>query len=185
MFMNLWRNFPPGPKGKFPDEIHVVIEVPMGTANKYEVDLETGVIFLDRSLHTSSVYPGDYGFVPQTLALDGDAIDVLVLTVKPTFPYCVVRAKPIGLLKMRDEKGEDNKVIAVPVTEPRLSHIKTIDDLGEHRKKELSHFFQHYKDLEEGKWVEFLGFGGPEDAKKELLDANRAFWELIRSKERI
>lgn len=172
---NLWRDLPPGPRDKFPNEIFVVIEIPKGASNKYELDLELGVIKLDRSLHTSTVYPGDYGIIPQTISDDDDAIDVLLITIKPSFPYCVIPARPVGVLKMYDEAGADFKIIAIPSTEPRLIHINDVSDVPSSELKEIEHFFMHYKDLEEGKWVEIRGWGNKKEAMEIITSAHESF----------
>ncbi len=176
---NLWKELPPGPKEKFPNEIYVVVEIPKGASNKYELDLDLGVIKLDRSLHTSTVYPGDYGIIPQTLSLDNDAVDVLLVAIKPSFPYCVIQARPVGLLRMYDEAGEDFKVLAIPSNEPRLARIHDINDVPESEIKEIEHFFMHYKDLEEKKWVKIEGWGDKEEAKKIILDAHEIFKKRV------
>ncbi len=172
---NLWRELPPGPKDKFPEEVYVVVEIPKGASNKYELDLELGVIKLDRSLHTSTVYPGDYGIIPQTLSEDHDAIDVLLITIKPSFPYCVIPAKPVGLLKMYDEAGPDFKILAIPSNEPRLSHIQDINDVPVSELREIEHFFKHYKDLEEKKWVDIKGWGNRDEALEMIKKAHESF----------
>jgi len=172
---NLWKELPPGPKDKFPEEIFVVVEIPKGASNKYELDLELGVIKLDRSLHTSTVYPGDYGIIPQTLSEDNDAIDVLLITIKPSFPYCVIPARPVGLLKMYDEAGADFKIVAIPSNEPRLAHIHDIDNVPSSELKEIEHFFKHYKDLEEKKWVDIKGWGDKKEAIKIIVETHEIF----------
>ena len=177
---NLWLELPPGPKDKFPDEIHVIVEIPKGASNKYEMNLEHGIIILDRSLHTSVVYPGDYGIIPQTLEEDNDAVDVLLITIKPSFPYCVIEAVPIGVLCMYDEEGKDFKILAVPSKEPRLSNIRNISDAPESELKEIEHFFLHYKDLEEQKWVEIKGWGDKEEAKEIITEAHNRFRRIFK-----
>ena len=139
----------------YPEKLNVVVEIPKGSSNKYEVN-EDGIIALDRVLHSPFFYPADYGFVPGTLADDGDAVDVLIVTDSPVFPGCLVEARPIGILYMEDDKGKDEKVIAVQTKNPRYSHIKDIADLGEHIVKEFDHFFSEYKKLE-GKWAKTAG----------------------------
>ncbi len=150
-----------------PHEFNTIIEIPKGSTNKYEMDPETGVMVLDRVLYSPLFYPFDYGFIPQTKYLDGDPIDVLVLISHATFPGCVVEAKAIGVLEMRDEKGPDEKVLCVSTKDPRYSYRKSLNDLQEHTQKELVHFFEVYKTLEE-KSVEVLGW----------QDASYA-WEII------
>ena len=131
-----------------PEKLNVVIEIPTGSHNKYEYDHELGVMKLDRVLFSPFFYPIDYGFLPQTLADDGDPLDVLVVTDAPVFPGCVCEVRPIGLLKMSDDKGGDDKVLAVPADHPRYAHIKELTDVSPHLLEEISHFFSHYKDLE-------------------------------------
>lgn len=139
---------------------------------KYEVDKESGAIFVDRFMGTAMHYPCNYGYVPNTLSEDGDPVDVLVITPFPLFPGVVVRCRPIGVLKMSDEAGEDAKVLAVPVDKVLsiYSHWQKPEDMNELRLRQIQHFFEHYKDLEKGKWVKIQGWFGPEDAKQEILN---------------
>jgi inorganic pyrophosphatase len=146
-----------------PEQVNVVIEIPRGSTNKYELDVETGVMKLDRVLYSPLFYPFDYGFVPQTHYLDGDPLDVLVLLTHPTFPGCVIEAAPIGVLYMTDEKGPDEKILAVALKDPRFGYRTRLDQLNEHTLKEVQHFFEVYKQLEE-KSVEIQGWKGREDA---------------------
>ena len=141
----------------------VLIEIPKGSRNKYEYDFVLNKIRFDRMLFSSMMYPGDYGFIPETLALDGDPLDVLVLTAEPTFPMCVMEVKPIGVFHMADEKGPDEKIICVPVSDPIWSHRDDINDINPHRLKEIEHFFQVYKDLEKKK-VDVGGWGNRQEA---------------------
>lgn len=141
----------------------VLIEIPKGSRNKYEYDFELNKIRFDRMLFSSMMYPGDYGFIPETLALDGDPLDVLVLTAEPTFPMCVMEVKPIGVFHMADEKGPDEKLICVPVSDPIWSTRNDVFDLNPHRLKEIEHFFQVYKDLEKKK-VDVGGWGDSAEA---------------------
>jgi Inorganic pyrophosphatase len=143
----------------------VVIEIPRGSRNKYEVDHETGRVYLDRVLFTSFVYPADYGYIENTLGLDGDPVDVLVLLEFPLFPGVGVSVRPVGVFNMRDEAGIDSKIIAVPATDPRWSHIQDIADVPEQTRKEIEHFFEHYKDLEPGKWVKTEGWASAAEAE--------------------
>lgn len=143
----------------------VLIEIPKGSRNKYEYDFDLQKIRFDRMLFSSMMYPGDYGFVPQTLALDKDPLDVLVLGHQPTYPMTVVEVRPIGVFHMADEKGPDEKIICVPVSDPIWSNKKDIADLNPHRLKEIEHFFQVYKDLEEKK-VDVGGWGNAEEARE-------------------
>jgi inorganic pyrophosphatase len=135
-------------------EFDVVVEIPKGHRNKYEIDHETGRIRLDRTLFTATCYPADYGFVEHTLGLDGDPLDALVLVDEPTFPGCVIRCRTIGMFRMADEHGQDDKVLCVPAADTRLEGLRDINDVREFDKLEIQHFFEVYKDLEPGKSVE-------------------------------
>ncbi|MGB2128259.1 MAG: inorganic diphosphatase [Flavicella sp.] len=143
----------------------VLIEIPKGSRNKYEYDFDLGKIRFDRMLFSSMMYPGDYGFIPETLALDKDPLDILVLGHQPSYPMVVMEVRPIGVFHMTDEKGPDEKIICVPVSDPIWSKKKDIYDLNPHRLKEIEHFFQVYKDLEEKK-VDTGGWGNAEEAMK-------------------
>jgi inorganic pyrophosphatase len=151
----------------------VVIEIPKGSRNKYEVDHETGRVYLDRVLFTSFVYPTDYGFFENTLGLDGDPVDALVLLEYPAFPGVGVKVRPVGVFKMSDEAGSDAKVLVVPAKDPRWQHIQDIDDVDEQTKKEIAHFFERYKDLEPGKFVNAEGWGNAAEAE-EIVQAGFA-----------
>ena len=131
-----------------PEEINVIVEIPEKSRNKYEYDKALDIFRLDRALHSAIHYPGDYGFAPQTLALDGDPLDVLVLVIEPTFPGCLVSARPIGLLEMTDGDKEDDKILAVPVGEPAFEEIHTYTQIFPHLLRKVSHFFETYKQLE-------------------------------------
>ena len=135
-------------------EFDVTIEIPKGQRNKYEVDHETGRIRLDRMLFTSTRYPADYGFIEDTLADDGDPLDALVLLEEPTFPGCLIKCRAIGMFRMVDENGMDDKVLCVPATDPRMGHLVDIEDVPEFERLEIHHFFEVYKQLEPGKMVE-------------------------------
>ena len=151
-----------------PEDINVIIEVPIGGEPvKYEMDKASGTMFVDRFLYTSMRYPGNYGFIPHTLSDDGDPIDVLVCNTRPLIPGCVINARPIGILRMKDEAGMDEKVIAVPAhgVTAMYDNVKTITDIPEMRLSQISHFFERYKDLESEKWVEIVGFEGADKAK--------------------
>ena len=167
------------PTGKNPpEEVNVIIEIPMGGHPiKYEVDKDSGAIFVDRILGTSMRYPCNYGYVPNTLCGDGDPVDVLVVLDLPLLPGSVVKCRPIGVLKMTDESGEDAKVLAVPVAKiaKTLEGINDITDIVELQRKQIAHFFEHYKDLEEGKWVKVEGWEGAEAAKQEIIDSIENF----------
>ena len=147
----------------------VLIEIPKGSRNKYEYDFELHKIRFDRMLFSSMMYPADYGFVPETLALDSDPLDVLVLGHEPTFPMCVMEVRPIGVFHMTDEKGPDEKVICVPVSDPIWNKKQDIFDLNPHRLKEIEHFFKVYKDLEKKK-VDVGGWGDQSEAEKIYKD---------------
>ncbi len=131
-----------------PEQINVVVEIPEGSRNKYEYDKELDIFRLDRALHSPIHYPGDYGFAPQTLALDGDPLDVLILVIGPTFPGCLVAARPIGLLEMLDEGKQDDKILAVPVGEPAFEEVHNFTQVFPHLLRTISHFFETYKALE-------------------------------------
>ncbi|HET6794393.1 MAG TPA: inorganic diphosphatase [Acidimicrobiales bacterium] len=152
-------------------EIVAVIEIPRGSRNKYEADHETGEIWLDRMLFTATQYPADYGFIPDTLADDGDPLDVLVLLDEPTFPGCRIRARVVGVFRMTDEKGEDAKILAVPATDPRWEQVDDLDDLPPHLLREIAHFFDVYKELEPGKTTDTVGW---EDAAAGADTVDRA-----------
>ena len=157
---------------KVPDEINVVIEIPMNSEPvKYEVDKESGAIFVDRVLTTPMRYPFNYGYIPHTLSGDGDPADVLVVMPLPLIPGSVIRVRPLGMLKMTDEAGEDMKLVAVPISKVYSGYDKAnaVDDLPEHWRDRIGHFFEHYKDLEKGKWVKIEGWAGPEAARAEIL----------------
>ncbi|HDD34103.1 MAG TPA: inorganic diphosphatase [Thermofilaceae archaeon] len=151
---------PESPGEKAPEEVNVVVEIPQGGSVKYEMDKETGVLVVDRILYTSMVYPFNYGFVPGTLEEDGDPVDVLVIGYEPIQPGAVVRARPIGVLLTRDEKGPDAKVVAVPAPgiDPRFAGIDDVSKLPDAVRRKVEHFFEHYKELEPGKWVKVEGW---------------------------
>lgn len=174
---NLFKDIPAG--DNLPEEINVVVDIPKGCANKYEYDEEEGCFKLDRVNYSPLFYPCDYGFVPQTHSEDGDALDVILLTTYPTFPGCVIKARPVGLLLMKDEAGIDNKIIAVPVekVDPRFKEIQDIDNLGEHIKKEIKVFFEDCKKLEpeKYKYVKVEGFEKKEKAMEIIKKAIEAY----------
>jgi inorganic pyrophosphatase len=149
-------------------DFDVTVEIPKGQRNKYEVDHATGRIRLDRTLFTSTQYPADYGFVEGTLGQDGDPLDALVLVPEPTFPGCLIRSRAIGMFRMRDEAGIDDKVLCVPAEDPRLAHLRDIDDVAEFDRLEIEHFFSVYKDLEPGKSVEGATWTGRDQAEAEI-----------------
>jgi len=162
------------PAGKNPpQEINVFIEIPQGSSIKYEIDKDSGVLAVDRLLYTSMAYPFNYGFIPNTGAEDGDALDVLLISSAPLFPGTFTPARPIGMLEMEDEGGVDHKIIAVPTAkiDPELADMNDINDIGEHLKSKIKHFFDHMKELEPGKWVK----------TKDFLDKSRAEEEIKKS----
>jgi inorganic pyrophosphatase len=143
----------------------VIVEIPQGSRNKYEVDHETGVVFLDRYLFTSFAYPTDYGYFENTLGLDGDPVDALILLDAPTFPGVHIAVRPVAVFNMTDDGGSDAKVICVQAKDPRWSHIQDLGDIPEFTRAEIQHFFEHYKDLEPGKWVKVEGWQGAAEAE--------------------
>ncbi|MCG8465629.1 MAG: inorganic diphosphatase [Xanthomonadales bacterium] len=157
-----------------PDDINVIIEIPMNSeAVKYEVDKNTGAIFVDRVLTTAMRYPCNYGYIPQTLCGDGDPADVLVVMPVPLIPGSVVRCRPVGVLKMTDEAGEDEKLIAVPVgkVSELYRDVTSVRDLPQNLLDQIAHFFQHYKDLEKGKWVKIDGWRDTQEAREVIVEA--------------
>ncbi|WP_369161115.1 inorganic diphosphatase [Candidatus Thiodiazotropha sp. LNASS1] len=157
-----------------PDEINVIIEIPSNADPvKYEVDKETGAMFVDRILRTAMHYPANYGYIPHTLSDDGDPCDVMVPTAFPLIPGSVIRCRPVAVLKMTDESGDDAKVVAVPADDvsSRWRHVKSADDMPEELMERIAHFFEHYKDLDEGKWVRVKGWEGAEAAKEEVTNS--------------
>ena len=161
------------PGAKAPEAFNVVIEIPMNADPiKYEVDKESGALFVDRFMTTAMHYPCNYGYVPRTLSDDGDPVDVLVITPFPLTPGVVVTCRAIGVLMMEDEAGGDEKILAVPSSKltQRYDKVKTYSDLPDITLQQIQHFFEHYKDLEKGKWVKILRWGGPEEAHKLILE---------------
>ena len=157
-----------------PEDVNVVIEVAIGGEPiKYEMDKEAGTLFVDRFLHTPMRYPGNYGFVPHTLSEDGDPIDVLVANTRPIIPGAYLNVRPVGVLKMEDDGGGDEKIIAVPVSKltKRYVNIVNATDLPAITLEQIQHFFEHYKDLEPGKWVKVLGWGDAAEARKLIVEA--------------
>jgi inorganic pyrophosphatase len=154
-------------------EFDVVIEIPKGQRNKYEMDHATGRIWLDRMLFTATRYPSDYGFIEDTLADDGDPLDALVLLEEPTFPGCLIHCRAIGMFRMADEKGADDKVLCVAATDPRMAHMSDISDVGEFDLLEIRHFFEVYKALEPGKAVEGFSWVGRDAAEAEIENCRR------------
>lgn len=170
------------PTGKnLPDDFNVIIEIPMqGDPVKYEVDKESGAIFVDRFMGTSMQYPCNYGYIPHTLSEDGDPADVLVLTPVPLLPGVVVRCRPLGVLKMTDEAGGDAKLLAVPVEKVcgLYNHLKSYKDVSDWRLNMIAHFFEHYKDLDKGKWVKIEGWGDIDEARAEIMSSVERFNNL-------
>jgi len=156
-------------------EFDVVVEIPKGSRNKYEIDHETGKIYLDRMLFTSTAYPEDYGYIENTLGQDGDPLDALVILQSPTFPGCHIKCRAIGMFRMTDEAGGDDKVLCVPTHDPRLEHLRDINHVSEFDRLEIQHFFEVYKDLEPGKSVEGANWVGRADAEKEILASFERF----------
>ncbi|NLO90277.1 MAG: inorganic diphosphatase [Clostridia bacterium] len=152
--------------------IEVFVEIPRGSNNKYEFDKEKGLFRLDRVLYSPVFYPADYGFIPDTLADDGDPLDAMVMTTFPTFPGCLIKARIIGMFIMEDEKGKDEKILGVPVHDPRFDNIKSLEDLEQHILKEFEHFFSVYKNLE-GKEVIVRGWADKEEAMKTIEKAKQ------------
>jgi inorganic pyrophosphatase len=156
-----------------PEDIYVVVEIPQGGLPvKYELDKSSGALFVDRFLHTSMQYPANYGFIPHTLSMDGDPCDVLIVTQTPVIPGAVIRCRPIGALLMKDEAGPDEKIVAVPVDRlhPFYRDVASYKDLPPLLTEQIAHFFEHYKDLEHGKWVTISEWVGPKEAMKLITD---------------
>ncbi len=160
-----------------PEEINVIIEIPKGSNIKYELDITSGLIFVDRILLSAMYYPCNYGFIPQTKEEDGDPVDVLVLGNDAVIPMAVIRARPIGVLLTEDEKGQDSKIVAAPLNKVdcSFSTITEVDNIPEYLRNQIGHFFEHYKELEEGKYVKVVGWKSREIAKKKISDAMNRF----------
>jgi inorganic pyrophosphatase len=163
---NLWRELRPGPK--VPDTIYAIIEIPKGSRNKYELHKDSGMIVLDRVLFSSLHYPGDYGLIPRTFYDDGDPLDILLMTNEPTFPGCIIQARPIGIFRMLDRGLHDDKILAVPATDPLFNEYDDLTDVPPHFLQEVAHFFEVYKDLE-GMRTKPIGWEGAEAAKSEIM----------------
>lgn len=165
-----------------PSEFHVIVEIPMhADPIKYEVDKQSGAIAVDRFMSTAMHYPCNYGYIPRTLSKDGDPVDVLVIAPLALIPGVVVRCRPLGLLRMTDEAGDDAKVLAAPIEKclPMYAHLRTPDDLHLDQRRQIEHFFLHYKDLEPGKWVTINGWGGPDEACAEILEGAAAYERTV------
>ena len=156
--------------------LDVLIEIPKGSRNKYEYDKVKKVVRYDRMIFSSMHYPSDYGFVPETLALDGDPLDALVLVSDPTFPGCLIEVKPLGLFRMYDEKGQDDKLLCVPVSDPIWNKLNSLEEVNPHIIKEIEHFFRVYKDLEEKK-VGIKGWEDRESAIATIKESQKRYWD--------
>lgn len=174
MAIHLWHNLSAGPQP--PDVVYAVVEVPKGSRNKYEYSKSAGVIKLDRVLYSPLHYPGDYGFIPQSLYGDGDPLDVLIMMTEPTFPGCVIEVRPVGMLKLLDRGEHDDKILAVPSNDPQFSDFHDLGDLSRHFPQEVEHFFKVYKELE-GKPVESQGWVGADEARKAITSAMKLYRE--------
>jgi len=162
----------PGPE--CPETVRMIVEIPRNSGNKYEYDRDLGVFRLDRALYSPMHYPGDYGFVPGTLAPDGDPLDVLTLVDEPSFPGVMIAVRPVGLLDMMDQREPDQKILAVPKSNPRFDQIQSIDQVFPHNLREIEHFFAIYKELE-GKRTEMRGWRGAEEARDLIRASRREF----------
>jgi len=161
-----------------PEEVNAIVEVPVGGEPiKYEMDKVSGALVVDRFLYTSMRYPGNYGFIPRTLSDDGDPCDILIANQRGIIPGAIVAVRPVGVLKMSDESGGDEKILAVPVTRltRRYEHIKNYTDLPGISLQQIQHFFEHYKDLETGKWVKIIGWGDAAEARSLIVEALQRF----------
>jgi inorganic pyrophosphatase len=176
---NLWCDLPCGPD--LPHEIYAIVEVPNGSSNKYKFDRENGFFRLDRVLYSALYYLGDYGIIPRSWSLDGEPLDILVLTTKPTFTGSVITARPVGVLTTEDEKGQDDKILGVPISDPRFEEIKNVDDIAKHLKTEIADFFVNYKRLEPKKWVKTKEWKGADAAEKTILSAFQLYKEEFHS----
>lgn len=165
----------PGPE--CPELVRMIVEIPKNSINKYEYDKTLGIFRLDRALYSPMHYPGDYGFIPGTLAEDRDPLDILVLVQEGSFTGCLIEARPVGMLNMWDQNEPDQKVVAVPNRNPRYDEIHTMDQIFPHVRREIEHFFTIYKELE-GKVTEMRGWGGPKEARRAIMDARTAYLEL-------
>lgn len=170
--MNLWHELPPGPD--MPDVVYTIVEIPKGSRNKFEYHKQAGIIKLDRVLYSSLYYPGDYGLIPRTYYEDGDPLDVLVMINEPTFPGCIIEARPIGLFRMLDRGAPDDKILAVPDKDPLYRDYHNITDLPKHFLNEVAHFFSVYKDLE-GARVEVMGWESVDEAKAQIQHAVKLY----------
>jgi len=165
----------PGPES--PEIVRMIVEIPKGSANKIEYDGNLGLFRLDRTLYSPMHYPGDYGFIPGTLAEDNDPLDILCLLQEPTFTGCMIEVRPIGVLNMVDAEEHDQKIIAVPTKNPRYDEIHTLDQIFAHVRRELEHFFSIYKELE-GRVATTQGWGGPPEARRMILESRQRYLSL-------
>lgn len=179
--MNLWKDMSTGENA--PDVVNAIVEIPKGSRNKYEFDKETGTLTLNRVLFSPLHFPGDYGLIPQTYYDDGDPLDILILMNEPTFPGCVVEARPLGLFKMKDRGLPDDKVLAVLTNDPIFRDFEDISEIPQHYLKEIAHFFEVYKDLE-GHTVQSLGWESSKVAKQKILYAMALYKKKILKKKK-
>lgn len=175
--MNLWHDIEPGSK----DEMNVIVEINRGSKNKYEIDKKTGLIALDRVSHTAQDFPFDYGFVPRSLWYDDDPLDVVLLTTHPLLPGVLVRARPVALMNMIDSGQGDDKIIAVPVDDPRFENVRDLKDINPHTVKEIEHFYSTYKKLQ-NKTVEVTGFKGKAEAQAAFKEGLELYTKKYRNK---
>lgn len=171
--MNMKNDIPLGKKA--PDTVNSIVEVPLGSHDKIEYDEDLRAFKVDRTLYSRLTYPGNYGFLPQTVGGDGDPLDCVILGNWPLYPGVVVSVRIVGMLVTKDEKGEDEKLLGVPADDPRFNSIKDLADVSEHTKAEIAHFFEQYKALEPGKWVKVTGWKGAKDAKQLIAQAAKRF----------
>jgi inorganic pyrophosphatase len=169
----------PGPE--CPELVRMIVEIPKNSTNKYEYDGKLGVFRLDRALYSPMHYPGDYGFIPGTMADDGDPMDVLALVSEPSFTGCMIEVRPVGILNMVDSEEGDQKVLAVPTRNPRYDQIHTMDQIFPHVRREIEHFFTIYKELE-GRTTHMEGWGGPREARRAILDSRQRYLDLRRAR---
>ena len=177
MSKNFWHDIETG--SSIPEIINVIVEIPKGSQNKYEYDKKHNMMKLDRVLFSPFHYPGDYGIIPQTLSEDGDPLDALVLVTSPTYPGILIEARPIGLLRMKDDGEMDDKIICVSTNDPRYLHITDIGKIEDHYRSEIAHFFQVYKDLE-GKKVEIIGWDSSQEAKSVILESVKNYKSTLK-----
>lgn len=176
---NLLHSLPVGPNP--PKEVYCVVEIPTGGSNKYEYSREHGVFILDRVLYEAVFYPTEYGFIPQTWDDDNDPLDIMVTLTFPTFPGCVIIARPVGVLKVEDTGKQDSKIIAVPRDDPRFAHIKDLSDFDPHFQKEVENFWQNYAELQESKKIKILGWSKAKAAREMIKKASKIYQEKFKS----